>query len=164
MADPWVRKPCPSAFFPPKASKTPENVSSPFLTQTQTKTQLLQQNPTKPPQTPPSSSTGSSHLWHIKGWALYWSFSPWHSFCDMNTCREELGTTHSLNGLCLLWTTMPYSGPQAEHLCLGSCDSGRDEFSLAYRGGKQVEISWEFYVESTQKSILELGISSQLFG
>lgn len=41
MSDLWARKPCPSAFFPPKNKQTPESVSSPFLTLTYTKTQLL---------------------------------------------------------------------------------------------------------------------------
>lgn len=40
---------CPPAFFTCKASKTPENLSYLFLTQEQTKAQLLQQKSTKPP-------------------------------------------------------------------------------------------------------------------
>lgn len=119
-------------FFSPKASKTPENLSSLFLTQKQTKTHLLQQNPTKPPpNTLSSSPAGSSHLWHARCWVLHYSLfllvialATWTPTGRKDGPHTSRRTVPIVNNHVLL----THCGPQAEYLSPGSCEGGRGEW------------------------------------
>jgi len=62
---------------------------------------------------------------------------------------------------------LTHRGPQPEHLSPGSCEGGRSEWPCSPQlkeGAVQAKFGREFYAESIQKSMLELGTSSLLFG